>query len=92
MERHGGNLLSAAQQAGCQVGELLDFSANINPLGFPEWLRPLISSQIEMIYHYPEPGATSLVRAIARANGLPVDKIIAGNGASETSESVASCA
>ncbi len=83
MERHGGNLLSAAQQSGCQVGELLDFSANINPLGFPEWLRPLISSQIEMIYHYPEPGAATLVQAIAKANELPAEKIIAANGASE---------
>jgi cobyric acid synthase CobQ/L-threonine-O-3-phosphate decarboxylase len=83
MERHGGHLQRAAQQCGLAPGELLDFSANINPLGFPEWLRPLISSQIEMLCHYPEPGAGSLVSAIAAANEVAEENVVVGNGASE---------
>jgi len=43
---HGGNIRQLAQAGGRLPGEILDFSANINPLGPPEWLRPMINSQI----------------------------------------------
>jgi cobyric acid synthase CobQ/L-threonine-O-3-phosphate decarboxylase len=83
MGRHGGDLLRAAQQCGLEPNEFLDFSANLNPLGFPEWLRPLISSQIERLCHYPESGAGSLVSAIAAANAVAADSVVVANGASE---------
>ncbi len=40
-ERHGGDLRLLAERAGRPAGEILDFSANINPLGPPEGLRPV---------------------------------------------------
>ncbi len=83
MIRHGGNLVTAARKSGCTVPELLDFSANINPLGFPEWLRPLISSQIEMLLHYPDPDATELVAAVAEVFDAAPATVVIGNGASE---------
>ena len=48
-ERHGGNITKLAAAAGMPAGEILDFSANINPLGPPEWLRPLISSLVSSL-------------------------------------------
>ncbi|VCW54970.1 Threonine-phosphate decarboxylase [Klebsiella pneumoniae] len=36
---HGGNIREAAALLGIAPGELLDFSANINPLGMPASLR-----------------------------------------------------
>ena len=33
---HGGRVHAAARELGCAPGELLDFSANLNPLGPPE--------------------------------------------------------
>ena len=43
---HGGNLRQLAAEAGLPETQLLDFSANLNPLGPPEWLRPVISSAV----------------------------------------------
>ncbi len=65
------------------MGEILDFSANINPLGLPEWVRPLISSRISSIVHYPDPDCSSLVEAISDRYGVPEDEVLVGNGSTE---------
>ncbi|GAG42765.1 unnamed protein product, partial [marine sediment metagenome] len=46
---HGGNLRELAARAGRPVGDILDFSANINPLGPPQWLRALMNSKLEAV-------------------------------------------
>ena len=68
--------------AGSPEREILDFSANINPLGPPEWLLPLISSQVSMLQHYPDPHCTALVEA-AQRYGVGREEVIAGNGSTE---------
>ena len=42
---HGGNTREAAALLGIAPGELLDFSANINPLGMPASLRRSSTTQ-----------------------------------------------
>jgi adenosylcobyric acid synthase len=64
---HGGDTRWLVEAARKPERELLDFSANINPLGPPDWLRPLISSQISMLQHYPDPHCTALVDAMTEA-------------------------
>ncbi len=64
-QKHGGNLRMASRLSGIPQQQLLDFSASINPLGFPEWLRPLISSQISRLVHYPDPQGEELIAALA---------------------------
>lgn len=81
--KHGGNLRQASQSSGLPQKTLLDFSASINPLGFPHWLRPLISARISNLVHYPDPEAEGLVSALASYHQLEPDQIIVGNGASE---------
>ncbi len=81
--KHGGNLRQIAETSGLPRSELVDFSANINPLGFPEWLRPLISSQLSELMHYPDPEAVELTEAIAAANETPSAQVLVANGASE---------
>ena len=80
---HGGNVRQLAEAAGRPAGEILDFSANINPLGPPEWLRPLIDSQVGALLHYPDPHCTALVEAIAERYGVGREEVIAGNGSTE---------
>jgi len=62
---HGGNIHKILRDSAAGDNEILDFSANINPLGPPEWFRPLISSQLEHLLHYPDPDNTLFVEAIA---------------------------
>ena len=59
-QQHGGNLreLRATLHDG---QDLLDFSASINPLGPPAWLRPVLSAAVSDVRHYPEPYAETAV-------------------------------
>jgi adenosylcobyric acid synthase len=82
-ERHGGNLLKIASTSGKPMAELLDFSANINPLGPPEEFRSLISARIGNLVHYPDPDCTDLVAAFSVRYGLSPEEILMGNGSTE---------
>jgi cobyric acid synthase CobQ/L-threonine-O-3-phosphate decarboxylase len=80
---HGGNIRSMAAALGCAPEEILDFSANINPLGPPAWLRPVVARALAQASHYPEPRAEELCLVAARRMGVATQNVIAGNGSSE---------
>ncbi len=83
MTTHGGNRRALAQDAGIDAKDLLDCSANINPLGPPEWLRRVISRNIERLTDYPDPACLRLRQAVAAAWGVDCDSVVAGNGGSQ---------
>lgn len=80
---HGGHIGELAARAGCAPGELLDFSANINPLGPPAWVRSVVARELGASVHYPSPHAEALCRAGAARFGCGVDEAVAGNGSTE---------
>jgi len=80
---HGGDVRALATRLNCEVADLLDFSANLNPLGPPETLRQVVSRNLSDVVHYPDPRCTALCEAIARRYSLPVDSIVCGNGSTE---------
>jgi len=65
------------------TGDPIDFSANINPLGFPPWLRKEINRNIETLTHYPDPEQKELRTKAAEYFNINHNNIIFGNGASE---------
>lgn len=81
--QHGGNLTRLAGLAGRPPDGIVDFSANINPLGPPEWLRPLVSASLGSVIHYPDPDSTQLVAAAAGRYGCRPEEILVGNGSTE---------
>lgn len=83
MERHGGNLRRISEQAKRDSGEILDFSANINPLGPPPDFRAVIGRQIDSLVHYPDPDCTEITEAFAARYSVPADEIVFGNGSTE---------
>jgi len=80
---HGGNLRKLAGEAGRPAADLLDFSANINPLGPPDWLRPVISSHISDLVHYPDPETTALTQVAAHHYHAAPTEVLTGNGSAE---------
>ena len=62
---------------------LLDFSANINPLGPPPWFRQLLNRHLERLSHYPDPENVEFAEAAARAHGVRPENVVPANGASE---------
>lgn len=63
--------------------DVLDFSANINPLGMPSTVRAALMKNIDGLIHYPDPEARILKAAIAERYLLNVDNIAVFNGAAE---------
>lgn len=81
--RHGGNLRELATHAGRKGVDICDFSANINPLGPPDWLRSVISRTVDSVVNYPDPACKELIEVIAREYGISAEEIVIGSGTSE---------
>jgi len=81
MIEHGGNIYRVAKILNKDLSCILDFSANINPLGFPQGLREYLSSCIDAIIHYPDSEYNELRNAIAGYIGARAENILVGNGA-----------
>ena len=75
MRTHGGIAHSSAN--------ILDFSANINPLGMPDAVRNAIADSAAECVRYPDPHCTALVRALAESERIPASQIVCGNGAAD---------
>ncbi len=81
--RHGGNLAALARRSGRAAESLLDFSANINPLGMPAVARAALIAAIDELGHYPDPACTALRAAIGAHLGVASECIVVGNGAEQ---------
>ncbi len=74
---HGGNIYRYPYP-------VIDFSANINPLGVPPRVKKVITERIDLLVNYPDPEYIAPREAAARYCGVSRDNIILGNGATET--------
>lgn len=81
---HGSNPQYLYREIGLTIPEnLLDFSANINPLGPPRAIREKWSLLFEKVIDYPDPRASSLKDMIAAKEGVRDDRVLLGNGGAE---------
>lgn len=80
---HGGNVRRLAEAAGVTVTDLLDFSASINPLGPPEWLRAVVLAHLGDVEHYPDEDCSDLVQAITTRYEIPSECVVVCNGTAE---------
>ncbi|WP_163336674.1 cobyric acid synthase [Desulfopila sp. IMCC35008] len=80
---HGGNIHGVIKEIGCRYEDLLDFSANINPIGPPEWLRPLISRELDRVLHYPDPYYEELVTSISKKYHVSPKQVVPANGSTD---------
>lgn len=81
--QHGGNVLQMATQYGLDPASVIDFSANINPLGMPASLKNAIVSQLSLAEQYPDIDYQRLYQTLAKTVGCQTDELIVGNGATE---------
>ncbi|KAA6187771.1 threonine-phosphate decarboxylase [Thiohalocapsa marina] len=82
-ERHGGNLDALARRAGRPAAEILDFSANINPLGPPPALAALFDIDLAALGHYPDPDSSELRSLLAEAHDIDPERLLVGNGSEQ---------
>ena len=58
---HGGNIYEVKRKF---KKEIIDFSANINPLGLPSGTKKAIYENFDKILHYPDPDSRNITRKI----------------------------
>ena len=80
---HGGDVHHLARTLGVRIADLVDFSANINPLGFPPGLPEAVQAAMADIVHYPDPKSLELRRDLARYHQVAPEEILVGNGSTE---------
>ena len=73
---HGGNIYKYDRP-------LLDFSANINPLGMPIGVKQAIIDNIDNFERYPDPYCLELTQSIADFYRVNPDFIVCSNGAAD---------
>ncbi len=73
---HGGDVYSFGEN-------MIDFSANITPLGVSEKILSDIKNNLYKIALYPDVECKTLVKAVAEKEKLPKECIVFGNGAAE---------
>ena len=67
---HGGNRYQAGRKIGVSEDALIDFSANICPLGMPDPVREAAAAAAAAAVHYPDPYSSALCEQIARTRDL----------------------
>ena len=77
---HGGDTYSLKQN---QRNPILDFSANINPLGTPQSVIDAVTSSLSCCAIYPDPLCRKLTAAISQIEKIPQEWITCGNGAAD---------
>lgn len=79
---HGGDLETAAEAVGLAADKILDFSANLNPLGPPAGLYAFLAESLPQITSYPDPACRRFCKAV-RKRYQPAHPVVPGNGAGE---------
>ncbi|NEX18316.1 MAG: threonine-phosphate decarboxylase [Halochromatium sp.] len=72
-----------ACRSGRAADALLDFSANINPLGMPATAKAALIAAIDTLGHYPDPACTELRAAIGAHLQIAAERVLVGNGAEQ---------
>ncbi|MBO8154754.1 threonine-phosphate decarboxylase CobD [Thermovirga sp.] len=80
---HGGNIYEVSREFVVKEKDIVDFSANINPLGLSPLAKKNVVERLSLQRNYPDPDYLELRRAISGYLNVPLNDIIVGNGATE---------
>ncbi len=75
MHKHGGDVYT--------YKNVIDFSANINPLGIPESVVAAATKGAKLAAQYPDVQCRELKAALSEHENMPPEQIICGNGAAD---------
>lgn len=78
---HGGNVHKASTELGIPCKKIVDFSANINPLGLSSKGLKNIKRNISNVLNYPDPNYSKLKKSLSEYYGVDRDQVLLGNGA-----------
>ena len=81
---HGGRAAPLLARYGLPADQpLVDFSANLNPLGPPPWLDGWLAGAADCLSRYPDPDDDRARRAIAEHEGVAPERVLVTGGGAE---------
>lgn len=80
---HGGDIYRASEKYGLAKDKIIDFSANINPLGPSQGVVNAVVKNLGLIASYPDPECKELRKELAAYLGIPMSHLLVGNGTAE---------
>ena len=83
MAVHGGNIEEIARKYNFDSSEIIDFSANINPVGLNENVKTAMINAIDKVVKYPDITYFDLRNSIGEFEKIDTNNITLGNGAAE---------
>ena len=75
---HGGDIYSLPEGK-----KIIDFSANINPLGLPKGVKNALQAAINVCADYPDPFCRKLTEKLAKYHNLDKKYVFLSNGAAD---------
>lgn len=80
---HGGNVEEISRKYGINEEKIIDFSANINPVGISSEVKKAMIEALDKIERYPDITYYELKKAIGQYEKIDIKHIFLGNGAAE---------
>ncbi len=80
---HGGDLDAIQRTYHIPREEIIDFSGNINPLGFPKEAEKALAKNLHLISTYPDKKYKALKKTIGSYTGADPAHVVVGNGSTE---------
>lgn len=80
---HGGDIFGAARRLEVPISRIIDFSANINPLGPSPKAYRRLKRELHTVCHYPDQRQEELRSLIASKQKIDPECIVFGNGATQ---------
>ncbi len=80
--------MASARAWGVSPDQIVDFSANLNPLGPPPEVLEIVRASVGSVRHYPEPYARGVRRSLSQWLNVPESCLAVTAGASEGLERV----
>ena len=80
---HGSDIEKIKEKYKIKNEEIINFAANVNPLGISPQLKAELSNHMDIITTYPDRNYTSLKKSIADYVGTNTENFLVGNGTSE---------
>ena len=77
---HGGDIYANEIK---EIPDLLDFSANISPLGLPESVKNALANRLTECENYPDPHSRELRKALSEKHGIHSERIVCGAGSAD---------
>lgn len=83
MEFHGSDLEKIEAYYHIPKEEIVQFGANVNPLGLSGTVKKALAANLDVISRYPDRNYTALKKAISSYCGCAPENVVVGNGSTE---------